>query len=350
MDADAFYKMKCWRPTYVKDFRCDGRKCSSRCCRNWRVVIDRDTYKKLAALDNQAVLDRIRFVEEEKIFVVELMPNGDCPFLDGDLLCVLQKNFGADHLAAICHDYPRVTYKIDNLLEQSLTLTCPIVARSVLLSEEPITFETVEIEPPRFMFDWSDRIDDVDEAIELQRRAIALLQDRALPIDRRLQNLYRLIDEPTVERKNFFEVERHADIMIDIFDRMYAAEMSADKKSQIKKIYLGLRAEITSMLPDVVLENYLVNEFFMRCYPFSRNGDRRLACRMFIVGFKAMEFALTLAAISKGNRFTVDDLLSTIDAVNERLDHNRDGMRAVRDSARSLADWNEFVAAMFDTD
>ena len=342
--------MKCLRPTYVRDFQCDGRACSSRCCRNWRVVIDRDTHKKLSALGDRRIIDRIKFLDEEKIFVVELMPNGDCPFLDDDLLCSLQKNFGADHLAAVCHDYPRVTYKIDNLLEQSLTLTCPVAARAILLSEEPIAFETVEIEPPRFIFDWSDRIDDVDEAIELQRRAIALLQDRTLPIDRRLENLCRMINGRDDAQKNVFDVERHADIMIDIFDRMYAAEMSLEKKSQIKKIYLGLRAEITSMLPIAVLENYLVNEFFMRCYPFSRDGDRRLACRMFVIGFKATEFALTLAAIAKGNRFTIDELLSTIDAVNERLDHNRDGMRAVRDSARSLADWNEFIAAMFDTD
>ena len=350
MDADAFHQMKCLRPTYVKDFQCDGAECFSRCCRNWRVVIDRDTYKKLAALGDQRILERIKFVDEEKIFVVELMPNGDCPFLRDDLLCSIQKIYGADCLSSVCHDYPRVTYRLGNILEQSLTLTCPVAARAILLSEEPITFETGEIEPPRFVFDWSDRINDVDAAIELQRRAIDLLRDRALPIDCRLENVCRLIFDQSVDTKNFFDVERHADIMIDIFDRMYGADMSADKKERIKKIYLELRAEVRAKLPSVVLENYLVNEFFMRCYPFSRDGDRRLACRMFVVGFKALEFALTLTAISKGNRFGVDDLLTAIDAINERLDHNRDGMRAVRDSARSLADWNDFVSTMLDTD
>lgn len=350
MDADAFHQMKCLRPKYVKDFQCDGTQCSSRCCRNWRVVIDRDTHEKLAALDDQSILERIRYVEEEKNFVVEHLANGDCPFLRDDLLCTLQKNFGADYLSPICHDYPRITYKLGDILEQSLTLTCPVAAREILLSDEPIDFEIVDLDPPRFMFDWSDRIDDVDEALELQRRAIDLLQARSLPIDRRLENVCRLIFDQSVEQKNLFDVERHTDIMIDIFDRMYAAEMSADKKARLKKIYLEHRAEVRSMLPTVVIENYLVNEFFMRCYPFSRDGDRRLACKMFVIGFKAPEFALILAAIAKGNRFGVDDILTTINAINERLDHNRDGMRAVRDSARSLADWNEFVAVMFDAD
>ena len=349
MDADAFHQMKCLRPTYVKNFKCDGSKCLSRCCRNWRVVIDRDTYKKLSALSDPRVLDRIKFVDDENIFIVELAPNGDCPFLRDDLLCSIQKNFGADFLSTVCHDYPRVTYQIDeNFIEQSLTLTCPVAARAILLSDDPIAFETVELDRPRFTFDWRDRIDDVDAAIHLQRRAIDILQDRSAPIDCRLENLCRLIFDQSVDQKNSFDVERHADIMIDIFDRMYDADMSVEKKDRIKNIYLSLRAEVRSTLPDVLLENYLVNEFFMRCYPFSRDGNRQLACRMFVVGFKALEFALTLTAISKNNHLTVDDLLTAIDAINERLDHNRGGMRAVTDSARSLNDWKDFSSAMLD--
>ncbi|MBQ9478165.1 MAG: flagellin lysine-N-methylase [Selenomonadaceae bacterium] len=347
MDSHALHQMKCLRPNYLRDFQCDGQQCSSRCCRNWRVVIDGDTHKKFLALDDHNIIDHI--VDDQNGLTVKLKPNGDCPFLDRDLLCSIQKSYGEDHLAAICQAYPRVTYQLNDMLEQSLTLTCPVAARLILLSTEPITFETVEIDRPRFTFDWSNRVNDIDEPVELQLNCIRLLQDRALDIDKRLLNLCRLFNEPAVEPKPF-DVDKHVDIMINIFEQTYSIEMSDAKRLGLKKIYIELRAEILEQLRrGSVLENYLVNEFFMRCYPFSLDHDHWLGCKIFVVGFKAMEFALVLNVISTGGRISVDELLNMIDAINERLDHHRGGMTAINQSARNLDGFDDFAVAMLDT-
>ena len=342
--------MKCLRPTYLREFQCDGQKCSSRCCRNWRVVIDDDTHKKFLELDDQSILSKLDFIADENIFTVKLKDNGDCPFLDGDLLCSIQKSYGEEFLSAICQAYPRVTYQLNDTLEQSLTLTCPVAVKMILLSDEPITFETVELRPPRFMFDWSNKIVGVDDPIGLQLQSIKILQDRSSTIDQRLMNLCLLLNQNAVDQKNVFDVERHADIMINIFEQMYSIEMGADKKSRLKNLYLDFRAEVRALLmSNNIFENYLVNEFFMRCYPFTVD-DAWLSCRIFVTGFKALEFALVLTVISKGARFTVKDILTTVNAVNEKLDHNRGGMTAVKDSARKLNDFAEFAAVMSDTD
>lgn len=341
--------MKCLRPTYINNFKCDGQKCSSKCCKNWRVVVDGDAHKKFLALDDQSILSKLDFIADENIFTVKLKDNGDCPFLDADLLCSIQKKYGENFLASVCQAYPRVTYQLNDTLEQSLTLTCPVAALEILLSDEPIAFETVDIDRPRFFFDWSKNIIGVDDPINLQLKAIKILQDRALTIDCRLKNLCGLF-EP-VEQKSNFNANRHADIMLNIFEQMYSIGMSTDKRANLKALYLDCREPVRNILMvDSILENYLVNEFFMRCYPFDAHNDLRTNCRIFIVGFKALEFALVLTMISKGAELIVGDLINTIEAFNEKLDHNRGGMNAVKDSARNLKDFADFAAVMLDTD
>ena len=343
--------MKCLRPTYINKFKCDGQKCSSRCCRNWRVVIDDDTHKKFLELDDQSILSKLDFIADENIFTVKLKDNGDCPFLDADLLCSIQKTYGEGCLSAICQAYPRVTYQLNDTLEQSLTLTCPVAALEILLSDEPITFETVDVERPRFFFDWTKKITDVDDPIGLQLQSIKILQERSLTIDRRLKNLCLLLNKNAVDQKNIFDAERHTDIMLDIFGQMYSMNMSADKKAHLKEIYLDLRAVVRELfMSDTIIENYLVNEFFMRCYPFDANRDTWSSCKIFIVGFKTLEFALVLTAISKGAGLIVGDIVNLIEVFNEKLDHNRGGMLAVKNSARSLENFVEFAAVMLDTD
>ena len=113
--------------------------------------------------------------------------------------------------------------------------------------------------------------------------------------------------------------------------KTYDAEMNSQKREQLKRIFIASRAEILERLQlDTLFENCLVNEFFMRCYPFAFRETRAMNCRIFVVGFKAVQFALMMTVI------------------NERLDHHRGGMSAVIDAARSFADWNEFTALMLD--
>ena len=50
--------MKIYRPNYVKDFKCDGKACGSRCCRDWRIVLDeemREKFLRLPADDRQEI-------------------------------------------------------------------------------------------------------------------------------------------------------------------------------------------------------------------------------------------------------------------------------------------------------
>ena len=187
--------MKCIRPTYLKDFQCDGKKCGSRCCKGWHIIIDDESYQKYSNSKDmfiqQKIFPQIEKLDDKPFF--KMKDNLDCPFLDEDYLCQIQKRYGENFLTAICQSYPRITYQLNDILEQSLTLTCPLAAHLILLSKTPIKFEEIDIDKPRMYFEWTDRLHLLkDESIQLQKKAILILQDRNLNFDDRLFKLCTL--------------------------------------------------------------------------------------------------------------------------------------------------------------
>ena len=349
--------MKCIRPTYINDFRCDGKICGSRCCKGWRVIVDDRTYKKYSQItdegDRQEILSHLEKIDDNR-FLVKMKDDLNCPFLDDDLLCKIQKRHGEDHLTDICHSYPRVSYRLGEVIEQSLTLTCPIAAQLILLPTVPMEFEEIEIDEPRGIFNWSSKIKmPYGEAVTLQVNSIANLQNRRIPINERLIWLCLLLqDEPFVGKIDFeSNIEGYAEIMIDIFAEMYDSNMSNAKRDSLKQIYIKYGKIILARLMESyshIFENYLVNEFFMRCYPFAFEGDLWKNCKIFVTSYKAMEFAMILTAIAKNGFVTIEEFLKMIDAINEKLDHNRVGMKSILEFAESAGDLQNFSKMMFD--
>ena len=346
--------MKCIRPNYINDFQCNGKSCQSRCCKGWRIVVDDETYQKYCHIEDdiqrQEILSKLELLDSDKFFI-KMNENLNCPFLTEDSLCILQKKYGEEFLTAICHSYPRVTYRIGDILEQSLTLTCPIAARIILLQKETIKFETVEINEPHLTFNWSNKINlPLEDAINLQMSSISILQDRNFLFNERLFRLCLLMSDEFVEEVNF-DIDNHAKVMIDIFCKIYNANMDDSKKKNLRKTYVNYHEIILTRLMNEynnIFENYMVNEFFMRCYPFTFNGGIWENCKIFIIGVKAMEFAIVLTAISKNGLVTADEFLDMIDAINEKLDHNRNGMKFICDTAEQIHDLKTFVDMMID--
>ena len=340
--------MKCIRPTYINDFKCDGKKCGSRCCKGWQVTVDNETYQKYCEIDE--IMSQLEPADNDLHFV-KMQDDFKCPFLDGDSLCKIQKQYGEEYLTKICHSYPRVNYRLGDVLEQSLTLTCPVAAKLILLPTEPMQFEVVEIDKPRAVFEWTDKLDlPLVEALDLQEFSISILQDRTLNLNMRLFKLCVLLcGEDNLKLQNDFDINKHAQMMIDIFCEMYNADMDERKKINLQSTYISYRDVILSRLMkdyNNIFENYIVNEFFMRCYPFAFAGGIWTNCKIFITSVKAMEFAIILTAISKNGVVSVDEFLMMIDAVNEKLDHNRGGMKAIIKLSDEIIDFKSFIDYM----
>ena len=347
---------KCIQPSYVKKFKCDGKICGCRCCRDWRIIVDEESYKKISTLDDDSRAEILKNIDWRRdpdsnvdVMTWKLHDDGICNFLRPDGLCSIQKRYGEEYLTAICQSYPRVTYKLDEkFFEQSMTLTCPIAAQWILMPIEPITFVEVDEVNARAIISLKKFPRSIDDFISLQRNAIKILQNRNLTINQRLRNFYELLGGKNSDGVEF-NLKKHSSVIVDIFNKMYNADLDESKKDELRGNYLHYKEKILNDIQtnfSNVLENYLVNEFFMRCYPNAFNGDDCYNAKIFITGYRLLEFALVLAVISK-SKMTVDDMIGLIISVNDMLDHNRVGMKAIIDFVKSCDEEN-FVSTMLE--
>ena len=288
-----------------------------------------------------------------------MQSSGACPFLDENFLCKLQLKHGEEFLTAICQSFPRVTYKLaDEIYLQAMTLTCPVAAILILLREEPIDFEIANELKARQVFDFTKTMRNaqgvmrndliVEEFLTRQRTAIKILQRRELSINRRLEELCAFFGEK-ISVPVDFDAENHAAALAEIFGEMYDANLTVDKKNRLAETYLDARQNILPQLRGnfaPVLENYLVNEFVMRCYPCAFTGEEAFNIRVFVTTWRAIEFAAVLTTISKA-RLTVEDFLELLCALSDKLDHSRGGMTAIKNFA-ALHDAEVFYSMMIE--
>ena len=339
--------MKVFRPNYFAQFKCDGKACGSRCCRDWRILLDEDTrqkYSQLPAADREEIFRHV----DDAAQVFKLQSSGACPFLDENFLCKLQLKHGEEFLTAVCQSFPRVTYKLDaEIFLQAMTLTCPVAAILILLHDK-ITFEVVDELKARQIFDFTERISSAEKFLDKQRTAIKILQRRDLSINQRLAELCVFFGEKISVPVDFDE-ENHAAALTEIFGEMYDANLTVEKSFQLAETYLDARKNILPQLRgnfSAVLENYLVNEFVMRCYPCAFTGDEAFNIRVFVTTWRAVEFAAVLTTISK-RRLTIEGLLELPCALSDKLDHSRGGMTAIKSFA-ALHDAEVFYSMMIE--
>jgi lysine-N-methylase len=139
-------------PEYLEKFSCIGSDCEDTCCVGWRVDIDQKTYKKyknvsdreMKPLLNKHIKRRRSNASEINYAKIVMDSNSACPLLNEDKLCSIQKTLGEDYLSNVCSTYPRTTNQVNETLEKSATLSCPEVARLVLLNPIGIQFNEIE--------------------------------------------------------------------------------------------------------------------------------------------------------------------------------------------------------------
>jgi len=129
-------------------------------------------------------------------------------------------------------------------------------------------------------------------------------------------------------------------------------ELTEGKILSLQKCY---EEAADTFLPELMrlygdaMENYLVNEFFLRLYPFAFSGSLLYNGKIFIIGCKLVELSLILAAFAHGGNLRKKEFLQCIARISERLDHNSTGMTVLRDSVpkgASAESVSEFAAYM----
>ena len=337
------------QPKIFSEFKCDGSKCNSMCCKNWSIDVDTETYQKYLELK----IPNVEWNEASKKYLFKLLPNGSCPCLDDDGLCKIQKQHGESFLSITCKQYPRIVQAVNpNIFTRSFTLTCPIAADLILRQTEPLKFTQIESDSQLKVNVNLLYLDDqaAENLIELRMIAIRILQNRRMTIDQRLLTLgffisqvgdirtdfdivrdnLKMLDElcasdrfikielPKFCRAIKFDAEDFVRIMLNLLETMYGQKsgfgvreefldfikstgtlyMDENNVSSIPKTakkYLKLKSVREKFFKhaSIIIENSLVNEFWSQCFPYRfTNIKPTQNYFFFVIMYKLKEFLL----------------------------------------------------------
>ena len=366
-----------FQPEYVGKFKCDGARCYNNCCaRPWNIIVDAKTYEKYSRLQPaekaRELTAHIKYDRDREIYFMECKP---CPFLTEKKLCAIQLTYGEKFLSAVCMTYPRQIYNFRKFFEQSMTLSCSLAAEMILFAREPMKFELLRVLkdddaevvcaelkiPEKFL----------PHVIEIQAAMISILQERRLSLDGRLIVLGFFLDKldeisadtldedaltkliAAYESKKFlaeqvprmlaitsFNAKKFIGTVLKILETLYGGgetkflrpvsetlQLVPDDKGRVSlaKVaanYERLAAARKSFRAQYAtfLENYLVNEIFINCYPWRFTETITINYGMFVTTYKIFELIL-FAATLKGFDGR-DDLLKLVDWYTLQTNHD----------------------------
>ncbi|MBO6179252.1 MAG: flagellin lysine-N-methylase [Selenomonadaceae bacterium] len=353
--------MKFIAPDYIFNFKCDGKLCNSYCCKDWKVTIDENTknkYENLPKDEREEILSCIGEDENGSCFL-KLNEKSSCHFLGEDCLCKMQKKYGEDYLSDICFSYPRVTHKIGDIIQQSLTLSCPIAAELALFSES-ISF--IETDTPPKRLGWYTNLTNrrifqeeplsLEYLENLESAGLFLLSKSEIPLKTRLSLLLTFYEkaEANIGNKNktkellslvesgefqrdfssvksydaIFERSGYLQLVLKLFASLYDFNATDDKLNDLIKIYDAEFQKFQGMVIDrnsQVFTNYLMNEFFMRVYPCAFDDGFAVNARVFVLSWEVLKFALFILYVQGG--LNEERVIFGVRQLIERLDHGK---------------------------
>ncbi|GAA0782627.1 flagellin lysine-N-methylase [Hathewaya limosa] len=263
-------------PSYTKEFKCIGGECEDSCCIGWRVFIDKNTFKNYKRIYNKEFkakvdkyIKRNRHSTNENSYAqIKLLENERCPFLNNKNLCEVFINVGEHNLSKVCTEYPRIYNRIDSKIEKSLTLSCPVAAKKILLNKELMEFDEIQS---------NEKISNIINYVDTQSNkyinkcfweirifTIDLLQNRNYSIEDRLIILGMFYKEIS-ENSNVDDVIKK--FKNRILDNVYKKFLN--DISQLQDIKLHILTQII----DAKIENDLnIDREFLEFYYKTKTG------------------------------------------------------------------------------
>ncbi|HDX9614622.1 TPA: flagellin lysine-N-methylase [Bacillus toyonensis] len=140
---------------YISKFSCIGSKCEDNCCGKWTVLVDKKSYEYYEKLEREGIVDFLQFTEknnaskhEYNYATLKMDPDKMCPLLTEEGLCQIHRDYGFDALCDTCKHYPKIIRKMNDAYYQTGYLSCPEMARVVLLSKSLTEWKLVMTEKP----------------------------------------------------------------------------------------------------------------------------------------------------------------------------------------------------------
>lgn len=373
------------------NFECIGSKCEDHCCRDWLIIIDKSTYDNYKKEKNEEfkkifehAVSKNKYATEYNYAIMNLNKNGECHFLDNKKLCSIYSMLGPDNMCYTCRIYPRYLVKVDDIVQKSISLSCPEACRKVLLRKNPIEFNLREIdELSNLVFEnpieFNQKgIFSKDVFLELRSFTIDLLQNRDYSIEERLiilglfiedingkneRDIFSIIDKykVNISIKNYKGIVNHIDTknILDVEIRYsikaYLKVISKFRSTRLKENILnmgkGLKVSENIDFEDFkenyinikntyynpfienyehVFENYLVNYVFKNLLMYSKKNLFKDYAEMLIY-YSMIKFSIIGVCGNLKDDMDESNLILTISTFSRGVEHNKDNIERLKE-------------------
>lgn len=175
------------KPYYYSNFKCIADKCPATCCEGWGIVIDDKTmsrYNKLTESDKEYVFSHIN--ADESMFK---KCGNRCSFLNDNKLCDLYTRLGESGFCNTCRRYPRHFEEYGNLIEASLSISCPVAAEMIIANsdcDKYISYSNNKISP------LEGEVDPIllGGLLEVRQHIFDIMNNRSISLTERLKRAY----------------------------------------------------------------------------------------------------------------------------------------------------------------
>lgn len=378
------------QPDFFKNFKCNGTICEDSCCiEKWNILLEKKNYKMLKNIKQpefkktvDKYVKRNRNSNEESSYgkIVHNNVTETCPFLNSNKLCDLQINFGEDYLCNVCKLYPRIPKSINGELERTLTVSCPIAAKMILMRENGFAFENVEEEmeniievTDEFNFNnilyknkpekyfWDIRI----LSIQIIKSRDYEIWERLLILGLFLQEIIKCEKENTIDNipkvikeftnkivsgifKGAFDniktsPEFKIRLLKEIMDEKYYTNINSVRHIECcNEMIIGLKMVISPLeevkktyinsyevnyknymqKKEYILENYIVNSIFSNCFPFGNKMSMWDNYILIATKFSIINMIMIGSMEYHKEKYTDEHTIKIIQSFSKVYDHN----------------------------
>lgn len=386
-------------PEYFSEFQCIGGDCEDTCCAGWNIIVDKKTYQAYRKVRNSELVEKLKHnvkrnrksSNDSDYAQIILNENRKCSMLLEDGLCGIHKELGEKYLCNTCAVYPRHITQVGQVVEKSLTLSCPEAARVALLREEGIGF--VETEEPENARGFLNGLIDLEKNPyfwELRIFIIKLMQNRQQSVEIRLiilglflqkieqlnqneleESLYDIMDDylSRLENESFigslenlqknlnFQISlireiirarvnskvtspKYVDIITDVLEGLELEDKEIEEnidieqtKAKYEEAYLQYYEPFFKN-KEYILENYIVNYIFKNLFPYDYKTYFE-SYMMLVTHFTLIKLHI-IGVAAKRKEVTEGGVLECIQQLAKVIEHDPLFLQGVRDEMERL--------------
>ena len=308
--------MKEFFAAYYKAFSCIADACRHSCCIGWEIDIDEESaggYRTFPGEIGERMRAVIDFHADPPHFILQ-GEEERCPFLNRNGLCDLILTCGEGALCQICRDHPRWRNFFSDRTETGLGLCCEAACALILGYEAPVTMVCGSDDGAACML-----TEEESAFFALREDLLAILQNREMPINVRIDRMLAFVDAPYVRRP-----------MCEWTAFLSELEILDPAWSELLHGMDGTREALPLHAGEQLLV-YIIH----RHLPKILDGEDTAA----VVSFAAFVYDLTSALYAKTDG-GFDALTEIVRLLSSELEYSEDNLYAILDALKA-SEFNE---------